>query len=125
MCWYAQIRPRTHYVCTGCRRSVKSWWARTGVVCTECRGVMVNAGPDFAAPRRRDDGRWRAVEAVLAAGLRYDGRDGCGCGADPKPRPRTSAQVRRLRRAADRAGRTRAEALALPDPADAVGSPRT
>ncbi|WP_344103745.1 hypothetical protein [Myceligenerans crystallogenes] len=80
---------------------------------------MVDAGPDLAVPPRRDARRWRAVEAVLAAGLRYDGRDGCGCGKDPKPRPRTSAQVRRLLRAADRAGVARDRALTLEDASDA------
>lgn len=72
---------------------------------------MANAGHDFAAPRRRDDSGWAAIEAVLGAGLSYDGFVTCGCQNNPKSRPRTRSQVKVLRVAAERDGRSLAEAI--------------
>jgi hypothetical protein len=77
---------------------------------------MINAGHDFAAPRRNDKKGWAVVAAVLNAGLRYEGFDGCGCTHDPKFRPRTTAQVRARRRIAARTGTDEAAALAARDP---------
>lgn len=72
---------------------------------------MANAGHDFAAPRRRDDGGWAAVDAVLGAGLTYDGFVTCGCQHNPQFRPRTRSQVRAMRVAAERDGRSLAEVI--------------
>ncbi|MCF6476737.1 hypothetical protein FAF44_51705 [Nonomuraea sp. MG754425] len=80
---------------------------------------MRYAGHDFAAPRRADERGWRAVAAVLEAGLTYEGFEPCGCGRQPGYRPRTSAQARARLRAGARAGLTAAEALPLRDPSDA------
>ncbi|ALG14852.1 hypothetical protein AOZ06_17490 [Kibdelosporangium phytohabitans] len=77
---------------------------------------MVFAGHDFAAPRRLDDSGWKAVAAVLGAGLRYEGFETCGCGRAPGYRPRTAAEVRTRRRLAQRSGVSEADALAAPDP---------
>ncbi|WP_405526342.1 hypothetical protein OG592_02425 [Streptomyces avidinii] len=67
-------------------------------------GDVTAAGYDFAAPRRRDTKAWSVVAAVLAEGLTYDHRPGCGCSRLPSFRPRTQAQVRVRRRAAERLG---------------------
>ncbi|MFS1304393.1 hypothetical protein [Streptosporangium longisporum] len=119
MCTYAMVTYRVHYVCVACRQSHKLPWDEAEHLCTRCRAPMLFAGHDFAAPRRTKDRHWTAVEAVLRAGLRYEGFETCGCGQEPKYRPRTSAQVRARRRVAAREGLTEAEALALRDPADA------
>lgn len=119
MCRYAEITYKVHYVCVPCRQSHKYAWDGAEHRCPRCRTPMVFAGHDFAAPRRTDDRRWAAVEAVLTAGLRYEGFATCGCLHDPKYRPRTSADVRARRRAAARTGLSDAEALTLRDPGDA------
>ncbi|GAA4605240.1 hypothetical protein BJY16_005309 [Actinoplanes octamycinicus] len=115
MCRYSQTFYRVHYVCVACRRSSKQPWDDLPHPCPQCRVPMVLAGHDFAAPRRRDTSGWRAVAAVLAEGLRYDGFEMCGCGREPKFRPRTSAQVRRRRRLAARSGVPLADLLATRD----------
>jgi hypothetical protein len=61
---------------------------------------MINAGFDLAVPRRTDKGAWKALEAVLRAGLTFHS---CGCGG-PGYRPRASAEVRARRLAAKRLG---------------------
>ncbi|GAB1824012.1 hypothetical protein [Herbidospora sp. RD11066] len=94
MCTYAVVAYKVHYVCVPCRQSHKLPWDGAVHLCTRCRAPMVNAGHDFAAPRKDRASAWAAVAAVLAAGLRYDGFETCGCGREPKPRPRTKAQVR-------------------------------
>ena len=118
MCYYALVHFKFHYVCIDCRVSVKRFPDRAlpERPCPRCGLPMRVAGRDFAAPRRRDDAGWRAVEAVLAAGLRYEGRTVCGCSREPKYRPRTGAQVRIRQRVAARTGRPVAEILAEPDP---------
>ncbi len=73
---------------------------------------MVNVGRDFAAPRRSDDPAWRALSAVLYAGLSFHS---CGCNG-PGFRPRTPRQVRERLQAATRRGIPVREAMALPDP---------
>ncbi|MEV4472928.1 hypothetical protein ACFFR3_15795 [Nonomuraea salmonea] len=113
MCTYAMVHYKVHYVCLPCRRSFKQPWRRQDPRCSGCQRPMHYAGHDFAAPRRGDERRWRAVEAVLTAGLRYDGFEPCGCGRQPKPRPRTSAEVRTRRRLATRTTLSDPEALSL------------
>ncbi|RDS66480.1 hypothetical protein DWC19_04495 [Streptomyces sp. M7] len=73
-------------------------------MCPGCRQELVFAGYDFAAPRRRDAKAWSVVATVLAEGLTYDHRPGCGCSRLPSFRPRTQSQVRVRRRAAERLG---------------------
>ncbi|WP_211258708.1 hypothetical protein [Spirillospora albida] len=119
MCTYAEVTYKVHYVCVPCRQSFKYAWDGAEHLCTRCRAPMVFAGHDFAAPRKTDDSGWTAVEAVLGAGLKYEGFQTCGCGREPKYRPRTSAEVRVRRRVAARAGLGEADALALRDPGDA------
>ncbi|BCJ47741.1 hypothetical protein GCM10010168_21000 [Actinoplanes ianthinogenes] len=109
-----------HYVCVPCRRSSKLPWDAVEHPCPQCRVPMVLAGPDFAAPRRRNASGWAAVAAVLAEGLLYDGFEPCGCGHDPKFRPRTRAQVRERRRLAARRGVTLAFLLGARDPYEDV-----
>ncbi|GES29203.1 hypothetical protein AB0G60_24270 [Streptomyces angustmyceticus] len=48
--------------------------------CPQCRAELIDAGADLAVPKRRDNAGWRALEAVLRAGLTF--HDGC-CGTGP------------------------------------------
>jgi hypothetical protein len=123
VCYYGQVNYKFHYVCTACRVSVKRFpdWASFEHPCPRCLRPMSAVGRDFAAPRRRDKAGWRAVEAVLAAGLRYEGRSACGCSREPKYRPRKASQARVRLRIAARTGVPVAQALAAPDPYDRVG----
>ena len=118
MCRYAETIYKVHYVCVPCRRSHKHAWDGKDHLCPSCREPMVFAGHDFAAPRRTDDSGWRAVAAVLGAGLRYEGFETCGCGRTPAFRPRTPAEVRARRVRGRRLGLSDAEALAARDAAD-------
>lgn len=79
-------------------------------------GARGCAGHDFAPPPRRDVRGWSVVTAVLAEGLRYEGRSACGCDKDPKYRPRTRAELRVRRLVAERDGRPLSETLFRPDP---------
>src|SRR6185312_5726855 len=105
--------PKVHYVCVACRQSNKYAWDSAVHPCPRCGKAMAQVGHDFAAPRRRDDSGWAAVEAVLGAGLRYDGFETCGCGRYPAFRPRTRSQVKARRVLAERTGQSVAEALAM------------
>lgn len=118
MCRYATTVYKVHYVCLPCRRSHKYAWDGAEHRCTSCRQPMVFAGHDLATPRRRDDSGWAAVEAVLLAGLRFEGFSMCGCSREPAFRPRTRAQVRARLRIARRIGLPDAEALTAQDPYD-------
>lgn len=73
---------------------------------------MIDAGYDLAVPRRRDTRGWRALEAVLQAGLTFHS---CGCDG-PGFRPRTPAEVRERRSAAARLQLPEAEALQRAEP---------
>ncbi|KDN88096.1 hypothetical protein [Kitasatospora cheerisanensis] len=117
MCYHAFNGALRHYVCVACRLSFKgSTWRPLGRrVCPGCRGQLAFAGFDFAAPRRRDTKAWSVVAAVLAEGLTYDHRPGCGCTHLPSYRPRTRAQLRVRRRAAERLGLPLAVTLARRD----------
>lgn len=77
---------------------------------------MYCAGPDFAAPGRKDRAAWSVVAAVLSAGLRYDGYDSCGCGREPKFLPRTRAELRARRDHAARYALPPADILSRRDP---------
>jgi hypothetical protein len=116
MCRYAMVPYKVHYVCLQCRKCFKYPWDSAVHPCPDCTAPMINAGHDFAAPRRNDKKGWAVVAAVLNAGLRYEGFEGCGCLHEPKFRPRTSAQVRARRRIAARTGTEEATALAARDP---------
>lgn len=97
MCRYGGTFYKTHMVCLPCRRSVK---AHNGgaVRCPECRAGMLDAGRDFATPRRGDTRAWRALEALLRGGVTFYS---CGC-YGPGARPRSSAELRRARASAER-----------------------
>lgn len=122
MCYYAQVHYKFHYVCTACRVSVKRMPDPDLVdrPCPRCKRPMAVAGRDFAAPRRKDEAGWRAVEAVLAAGLRYEGRSVCGCNREPKYRPRKASQVRIRLRLAARTGQPVAQILSASDPYESI-----
>jgi hypothetical protein len=105
MCYHAFNGAFRHYVCVACRLAFKgSTWPIRKRICPGCREQLVFAGYDFAAPRRRDTKAWSVVATLLAEGLTYDHRPGCGCSPLPSFRPRTRAQVRVRRQAAKRLG---------------------
>lgn len=114
MCVYAVTPYKLHYACVSCRVAFKRHPADEGRehTCPNCAGPLLCAGHDFAAPPRRDSRAWSVVAAVLAEGLRYEGRSACGCVREPKPRPRTRAELRSARAAAERAGLRLADVLA-------------
>jgi hypothetical protein len=116
VCHYAEKLYKLHYACAACRVAFKRHPAADGHRCPRCGQPMVCAGHDFAAPRRHDTKAWSVVAVVLAAGLRYEGREPCGCGKEPTFRPRTRAQVRARRRAAVRTGTPLADLLGRADP---------
>ena len=104
---------RTHVVCTSCRSAFKRPLG-TVTRCTLCGNEMIDAGPQLAVPPRRDTDGWRALEAVLAAGVRFPA---VGCEAEgPGYRPRTLREVRERMSLAERTGRPTAEVLTDPDP---------
>lgn len=116
MCFYATTFYKPHYVCVPCRVSAKRWVGASGVtLCPRCAEPMACVGRDFAAPRRVDRRAWSVVAAVVAAGLRYDGRTPCGCAKEPKYRPRTRAELRARRQLAAREGIPLPDALSRRD----------
>ncbi|WP_406863948.1 hypothetical protein ABZO31_27355 [Streptomyces sp. HUAS MG47] len=113
MCVYAMTSYKLHYACVSCRVSFKRHPPEpdTRHSCPNCSAPLLCAGHDFAAPPRRDTRAWSVVAALLAEGLRYEGRTTCGCSREPKPRPRSRAELRADRTAAERAGVPLAELL--------------
>jgi hypothetical protein len=110
---------RSHYVCLPCRASwKKSPDAGRAHVCPRCGGPLTDAGTQFAAPRKRDDAGWRALSAVLAAGLRFHPTCLC-CEDGPGYRPRTPREVRDRLAHAAATGVPVAMALTCADPTHA------
>ncbi|GAA2818780.1 hypothetical protein GCM10010505_49880 [Kitasatospora aburaviensis] len=108
------IRPRTtrrHFVCPPCRASWKRRPAPGRDRCPHCRGELIDAGQDLAVPRKQDDAGWRALTAVLAAGVTFHSR----CCYGPGWRPRTPRQVRERLALARDSGVPVAEALTTRD----------
>ncbi|MBP0448393.1 hypothetical protein J5Y04_02345 [Kitasatospora sp. RG8] len=108
------IRPQTtarHFVCLPCRVSVKRRAAPGHDRCPRCRGQLIDAGQDLAVPKRRDDAGWRALTAVLAAGVTFHSR----CCYGPGWRPRTPREVRERLALAGRGGIPVAEAITTRD----------
>ena len=104
----------THHVCVRCRRSFKSRVTAPGRPCPGCGEAMIDAGPCLAVPPRRDERAWRALAAVLNAGL--DFKMSCGCCYDgPGYRPRSLTQVKQRLQHARRHKITPAEALRTAD----------
>lgn len=107
---------RSHFVCVPCRVSWKKHGNGVrGDVCPRCGGPLVAAGLQLAVPPRRDTAGWRALAAVLAAGLRFDPT--CMCCLDgPGYRPRTPREVRERLAHAAATGVPVDVALACADP---------
>ncbi|MEU5284571.1 deoxyxylulose-5-phosphate synthase [Streptomyces sp. CA-278952] len=81
---------KTSYVCLPCRVSFKQPHDRARQRnCPRCAEPMIPVGSAFAAPRRRDDGAWRALAVLLNAGVGFH-KSCCG----PGFRPRTPREVR-------------------------------
>ncbi|MDG4865833.1 hypothetical protein P8605_47555 [Streptomyces sp. T-3] len=90
------------FICLPCRAAYKKARDHTrvrGHICPRCGGELINAGTGLAVPKHRDIAGWRALTAVLNAGIRF--RQSC-CGCGPGYRPRTPREVReRLAHAAE------------------------
>ncbi len=113
MCFYSR---RMHFVCLDCRTAVKRTagaQAPGDIPCPRCRRPLIDAGADLAVPRRGDEAGWRALDAVLRAGLTFHG--GC-CGTGPGFRPRTPREVKERLALAERTGMPVKDALAVADP---------
>ncbi|MFG2137958.1 hypothetical protein [Streptomyces sp. NPDC048650] len=125
MCFYSR---RMHFVCLDCRVAYKKTATVPGPSrCPQCRAALIDAGADLAVPKKRDTAGWRALGAVLRAGLTFHG--GC-CGTGPGYRPRTPREVTERLALAGRTGMPVRRALAVPDPTvtdryGAAGSPRS
>ncbi|MDF2256430.1 deoxyxylulose-5-phosphate synthase [Streptantibioticus ferralitis] len=107
---------RSHFVCLPRRVSVKKAPERQQAGAGGCPrrgGELIDVGTAFAAPRRADTAAWRALSAVLYAGLRFHSSDCMGSG--PGYRPRTPREVR-IRLANAATGFPVARALACPEP---------
>ncbi|MEU8684498.1 hypothetical protein [Streptomyces sp. NPDC048611] len=102
-----------HVVCLPCRAAWKKTPGSRGPgYCPQCRGELIDAGADLAVPKRRDAAGWRALEAVLRAGLTFHG--GC-CGTGPGYRPRSPREVRERLALAGRTSMPVKAALAVVD----------
>ncbi|MFB6892470.1 hypothetical protein ACFCX4_24525 [Kitasatospora sp. NPDC056327] len=111
MC-FRRISSSRHYVCLPCRASCKKRSApRTVHRCPRCRGELVDAGHDLAVPARRDTAGWRALTAVLNAGVGFHS----SCCDGPGWRPRTPGEVRARLAASARTGVPVARALTTLD----------
>ncbi|GLW75051.1 hypothetical protein Kpho02_73480 [Kitasatospora phosalacinea] len=112
MCYRGGTGSR-HHVCLPCRASYKR---RTGgtTACPRCRGPLIDAGQDLHVPRRADTAAWRALTALLQAGVRFES----GCCHGPGWRPRTPREVRERLAAAAGTGLPVARALLTRDVAD-------
>ncbi|WP_247746015.1 hypothetical protein [Streptomyces oryzae] len=77
--------------------------------------MLTDAGVQLAVPPRRDRDGWRALAAVLDAGLRFHPNCRC-CDDGPGHRPRTMREVRECVEVSARTGLPLAEVLAMPDP---------
>ncbi|MFD8482744.1 hypothetical protein [Kitasatospora sp. NPDC059673] len=90
MC-YRRISSSRHFVCLACRASCKKRSEPRGVHhCPRCRGELIDAGHDLAVPPRRDTAGWRALTALLNAGVTFHS----SCCDGPGWRPRTPGEVR-------------------------------
>ena len=71
---------KVHFACFACRKSFKqmgsSNWdhevPQRPFPCPECKRPMVRLGRYFKAPRKHAVRKWREVEALYAAGARFD-----------------------------------------------------
>ncbi|MFF2352795.1 hypothetical protein ACFVVL_23765 [Kitasatospora sp. NPDC058115] len=111
MC-YRRISSSRHFVCLHCRASYKKRSEPRRVhVCPRCRGDLVDAGHDLAVPARRDVAGWRALSALLGAGVTFHS----SCCDGPGWRPRTPGEVRARLAASAGTGIAGSKALTTPE----------
>ncbi|GLW56885.1 hypothetical protein [Kitasatospora phosalacinea] len=108
-----------HHVCLPCRASYKRRAGGTAV-CPRCRGPLIDAGQDLHVPRRSDAAAWRALGALLRAGVRFES----GCCDGPGWRPRTPREVRERLAASLGTGLPAVRALTTRDVTDLAGHRR-
>ncbi|MER6910315.1 hypothetical protein ABT354_01380 [Streptomyces sp. NPDC000594] len=110
----------SHYICLPCRNAVKRRAAADHTVrCPRCARAMIDAGQDLAVPRRNDRAGWRALTAVLGAGLTFHS----GCCDGPGWRPRRPREISERLTAAARTGVPVSVALAAQDPGKLAPQP--
>ncbi|MGW2251619.1 hypothetical protein ACWCXH_15665 [Kitasatospora sp. NPDC001660] len=110
MCTRSQTSLR-HYVCPSCRVSMKRLGAAGHDGCPRCGQNLVDAGHDLEVPRKRDDAGWRALTALLHAGVTFHS----SCCDGPGWRPRTPREVRERLAASRGTGLSVAAALTTRD----------
>ncbi|MGW7293078.1 hypothetical protein ACWGIB_11925 [Streptomyces xiamenensis] len=92
---------RRHFICLPCRAAYKTLPpADRPCVCRRCGGELIDAGQDLAVPKRRDAAGWRALGAVLNAGITFHSR----CCEGPGWRPRHPREIRERLAAARQTG---------------------
>ncbi|MQS15919.1 hypothetical protein F7Q99_31085 [Streptomyces kaniharaensis] len=90
MC-FRRISSSRHFVCLPCRACYKKRSEPQAVLrCPRCRGELIDAGHDLAVPARRDTAGWRALTALLNAGVTFHS----SCCDGPGWRPRTPAEIK-------------------------------
>ncbi|MDT0264735.1 deoxyxylulose-5-phosphate synthase [Streptomyces sp. DSM 44915] len=103
---------KTSYVCLPCRAAYKQpYGPKRQRVCPRCAGPLLHAGSAFAAPPRRDVAAWRALTALLNAGVGFH----MGCCDGPGFRPRTPREIRQRLAHAHRTGEPISRALTRPE----------
>ncbi|MFD7901362.1 hypothetical protein ACFV4G_03870 [Kitasatospora sp. NPDC059747] len=110
MCTRSQTS-RRHYVCVSCRVSMKRHGAPGRDGCPRCGGQLTDAGHDLEVPGKRDDAGWRALTALLGAGVTFHS----SCCDGPGWRPRTPREVRERLAASRGTGLSAAAALTTRD----------
>ncbi|MQS14987.1 hypothetical protein F7Q99_22665 [Streptomyces kaniharaensis] len=110
MCTRSQTS-RRHYVCLSCRVSTKRHGAAGQNGCPRCGEELFDAGHDLEVPKKRDEAGWRALTALLRAGVTFHSR----CCYGPGWRPRTPREVRERLAASRGTGLAVAEALTTQD----------
>ncbi|MFG2736092.1 hypothetical protein ACGFX7_14920 [Streptomyces harbinensis] len=86
--------------------------------CPRCRGELIDAGQDLAVPARRDTAGWKALGALLNAGVTFHSR----CCDGPGWRPRHPREIRERLAAAGATGVPVRTALTTED-LDALRAP--
>ncbi|GAA2380621.1 hypothetical protein GCM10010417_53320 [Streptomyces carpaticus] len=113
---------RRHYICLPCRAGYKkrSVPGETPGAhrCPRCRGELIDAGQDLAVPARRDTAGWKALGALLNAGVTFHSR----CCDGPGWRPRHPREIRERLAAAGATGVPVRTALTTED-LDALRAP--
>ncbi|MFG2429207.1 deoxyxylulose-5-phosphate synthase [Streptomyces sp. NPDC048590] len=99
---------KSSFVCLPCRASYKQPGGGSPERrCPRCAGALIGVGAAFQPPRRRDSAAWRALSALLNAGVRFH----MGCCTGSGYRPHTLREVKERMVHAERTGEPYADVL--------------